>query len=114
MKGKYTVIPASHVDRQLIQHVQFISRVSIKAARHFRDEFEKVVDKLEENPLELPEKNQLDYMCGISDDELTRRFKESIRIDDEIRKVQGLPVARYDTESKRAYLLYPDGKIEYV
>ena len=56
----------------------------------------------------MPEKNQLDYMCGISDDELTRRFKESIRIDEEIRRVQGLPVARYD------YLLYPDGRIQYV
>ncbi len=28
--------------------------------------------------------NELDSTCGISDDELTQRFKESIRIDDEI------------------------------
>ena len=54
MKAKYTVIPASHVDRQLVQHIQFITRVSVKAARTFRDEFEKVLDKLEENPLEFP------------------------------------------------------------
>ena len=38
--------------------------------------------------------NELDSMCGISDEELTRRFKESIRIDDEVRKIKGLPVAR--------------------
>lgn len=62
----------------------------------------------------MPEKNQLDYMCGISDDELTRRFKESIRIDEEIRRVQGLPVARYDADMQKAYLLYPDGRIQYV
>ena len=31
--------------------------------------------------------NELDSMCGISDEELTRRFKESIRIDDEVRKI---------------------------
>ena len=30
--------------------------------------------------------NELDSTCGISDEELTQRFKESIRIDDEIRK----------------------------
>ena len=50
--------------------------------------------------------NELDSTCGISDEELTQRFKESIRIDDEIRKIKGLPVARYDDEKKRAYLEY--------
>ena len=58
--------------------------------------------------------NELDSMCGISDEELTHRFKESIRIDDEVRKIKGLPVARYDDETQRAYLEYPDGGREYV
>ena len=60
------------------------------------------------------EQNELDSTCGISDDELTERFKESIRIDNEIRRIKGLPVAKYDSESRRAYLEYPDGRIEYV
>lgn len=58
--------------------------------------------------------NGLDSTCGISDEELTQRFKESIRIDDEVRKIKGLPVARYDSKSKKAYLEYPDGRREYV
>lgn len=58
--------------------------------------------------------NELDSTCGISDEELTQRFKESIRIDDEIRRIKGLPVARYDIETKKAYLEYPDGRREYV
>ncbi len=58
--------------------------------------------------------NELDSTCGISDDELTQRFKESIRIDDEIRRIKGLPVARYDAVSQKAYLEYPDGRREYV
>jgi hypothetical protein len=58
--------------------------------------------------------NELDSTCGISDEELTRRFKESIRIDDEIKRIKGLPVARYDDETKQAYLEYPDGRREYV
>ena len=58
----------------------------------------------------MPEKNQLDYTCGLSDDEITRRFKEAIRIDEEIRAVQGIPQARYDEETKRAYLEYADGR----
>lgn len=63
---------------------------------------------------EINEKNELDYTCGISDDELTERFKESIRIDEEIRKIKGLPTSGYDAESKRAYILYPGGRKEYV
>jgi len=62
----------------------------------------------------MMEKNQLDSTCGISDEELTRRFEESIRIDEEIKRVKGTPVARYDVKSKKAYLLYPDGRIQYV
>ncbi len=53
--------------------------------------------------------NDYDTMCGLTDDELTERFKESIRIDNEIRRIKGLPVAKYDKVEKRAYLEYPDG-----
>jgi hypothetical protein len=56
----------------------------------------------------------LDSTCGISDEELTQRFEEAIRIDDEVRRIKGLPVARYDDETKKAYLEYPDGSREYV
>ncbi len=58
--------------------------------------------------------NELDSTCGISDEELTWRFKESIRLDDEERRIKGLPVARYDDETRRAYLEYPDGTRKYV
>lgn len=60
------------------------------------------------------EANELDSTCGISDDELTYLFKESIRIDNEIRRIKKLPVAKYDSKSKKAYLEYPDGRRVYV
>ena len=62
----------------------------------------------------MNEKNELDYTCGISDEELTRLFKESIRIDNEIRRIKGLPIAGYDKEKGKAYLEYPDGRREYA
>ena len=62
----------------------------------------------------IMELNELDSTCGLSDEELTERFKASIRIDNEIRRIKGLPTAKYDAEKKRAYLEYPDGRIEYV
>ena len=58
--------------------------------------------------------NELDSTCGISDEEMTYRFKESIRIDNEVRKIKGLPSAKYDSKLKKAYLEYPDGRREYV
>ncbi len=60
------------------------------------------------------DKNELDFTCGLSDDEIIRRFKEAIRIDEEIRTILGLPQARYDDKTKQAYLLYPDGKRTYI
>lgn len=58
--------------------------------------------------------NDLDRTCGLTDDELTERFKESIRIDNEIRRIKGLPIAKFDTEKKKPYIEYPDGRREYV
>lgn len=47
--------------------------------------------------------NELDSTCGISDEELTVRFKESIRIDKEVRKIKGLPIAGYDEAHRGQY-----------
>jgi len=58
---------------------------------------------------EFMDTNELDYTCGLSDEELTERFKASICIDN-----KGLPTAKYNAENKQAYLEYPDGRIEYV
>lgn len=60
------------------------------------------------------ELNELDSTCGISDAELTERFKESIRIDNEIKRIQGVPIAKFDKNAKVAYLEYADGRKEVV
>ena len=58
--------------------------------------------------------NDLDRTCGLTDDEMTERFKESIRIDNEIRRIMGAPTAKFDRELNKPYLEYPDGRREYV
>ena len=60
------------------------------------------------------EGNELDSTCGISDEELTERFKAAVNIDLEICRIKGLPIACYDSENEQAYLKYPDGRREYV
>lgn len=58
--------------------------------------------------------NELDSMCAVSDEELTKRFKEAIRLENEERRIKGEPIAKYDTEERRAYLEFPDGRRQYA
>ena len=60
------------------------------------------------------ELNELDSTCGISDEELTLRFKEAVRIENEIKKIKGIPIAGYDEEKRTAHLEYPDGRRKYA
>lgn len=57
--------------------------------------------------------NELDGMYGFTDEEVDRRFKEAVRISDEVRKIKGLPSARYDLEKQKVYWEYPDGRVVY-
>ena len=58
--------------------------------------------------------NELDSTCGVSDDELTARFIEAIRIDNEIKRIKGIPIQKYDHEKASSYLEYPDGRRIYA
>ena len=39
----------------------------------------------------MAKKNLLDFTCGLSDKELTRRFKKTIKLDEKARKMKGIP-----------------------
>lgn len=52
--AKYEVILNARLDQMLLKHAEFISRVSIPAAKRFRQEFAEVVRRLSENPYQFP------------------------------------------------------------
>ena len=62
----------------------------------------------------MSESNELDSTCGIPDEELNKRFIEAVRIDLEICRIKGLPIAIYDEENDCAYLEYPNGRKVYA
>ena len=62
----------------------------------------------------MNEEDELDSTCGVSDKEMTHRFQEAVRIDNEIKKIKGLPTQCWDEEKKESYILYPDGHREYA
>lgn len=57
--------------------------------------------------------NELDSMCGITDEELTKRFIEAVRIENEIKRVKGVPIACFDESIGKPYLLYENGRRDY-
>lgn len=62
----------------------------------------------------MNEENELDSTCGISDEELTRRFVEAVRIENETSKIKGDPIQKWDEETNRPYIEYADGSREYA
>ena len=58
--------------------------------------------------------NAIDSTCGVSDDELTKRFVEAIRIDNEINKIKCVSIQKYDHEKKQPYLEYPNDRRKYA
>ena len=58
--------------------------------------------------------NDYDYTCGVSDEELSYRFKEAVKIENEIKRIKGLPISKYDFEKKAPYKEYPDGRRVYA
>lgn len=62
----------------------------------------------------MEEENELDSMCGISDDEITERFSDAIRIGKEISRIKGTPITRYAPDKKAVYREYENGHIEYA
>lgn len=48
----------------------------------------------------MNEENELDSTCGVSDKEMTYRFQQGVKIENEIKQLKGLPIAGYDLEKK--------------
>lgn len=70
----------------------------------------------------LPEENRpvselfdpwLDLTMGMTDDEMTERFRLAVQISIWEKKIKGVPVPGWDRERKEAFLEYPDGHREY-
>ena len=51
---------------------------------------------------------------SMSDVALDRLLAGGVTLAIEKLKIKGLPIGRYDSETKRAYLEFPDGHREYV
>ena len=53
-------------------------------------------------------------IAGLKDDKVTQAFNDAVKHDIEKKQKKKLPIAKYDTESSRAYLESADGTRDYV
>ncbi len=51
---------------------------------------------------------------SLTDEEITRNFRESVNRAIADSRKKGLPVCGFDTETMQSYILYPDGRKEYA
>ena len=61
---KYRVVLAKRVDQMLLRHTEFLSRVSIPAAKAFYEEFRDILHRLGENPLQFPPEEDFNLPDG--------------------------------------------------
>lgn len=50
----------------------------------------------------------------MTDERMDKAFKMATEQAIESAKIMGIPIGKWDDEKKKAYLLYPDGRREYV
>ncbi len=60
------------------------------------------------------QEKEIDRTLGMTDDEMTLRFRKAIELEKALKTARGEPIAQFDQQTQKAYLEYPDGRREYV
>ena len=57
-------------------------------------------------------KKDVDKTLGMTDDEMTQRFKKAVELGKALKTARGEPIARFDKATGKVFLEYPDGRRE--
>lgn len=60
----YTLVIARRVDEMLLHHIAFLSRVSLPAAKKFRNDYAAILRRLAESPFQFPVETDLNLPEG--------------------------------------------------
>ena len=58
--------------------------------------------------------SNLDRTLGMTDEEMTLRFRKAVDLEKQLKIARGEPIARLDKTTGKVFLEYPDGRREYV
>ena len=101
------------VDRGLKDSADTLfERLGLNMTTAFNVFLRKAVD---ENAIPFPVSvKPMGFVDGLSSDDITRAFTGAVSKETSRNAKNGLPIARYDTDARRAYLETADGSREYV
>ena len=101
------------VDKELKESADFLfERLGLNMSVAFNMFLRKAVN---EDAIPFPvSTNSSGYGRGLSVDYITSAFNAAVTKDVNTNQHNGLPVAKYDTDKKQAYLESADGSREYV
>ena len=101
------------VDRELKESADFLfERLGINMSVAFNMFLRKAVS---EDAIPFPVSiNNTGLGHGLSAGYITSAFKTAVQNDVRVNQQKGLPIAKYDTVKKEAYLELPDGTREYI
>lgn len=54
----------------------------------------------------------IDKTLGMTDEEMTKRFRKAVELEKALKTARGEPIARFDKATGKTYLEYPDGRRE--
>ena len=100
------------VDRELKENAETLfNYLGLNMSNAVNIFLRKAVDQ---KGIPFPVNTDLQGFRELSDEDITRTFNNAVQQDIALKEKKGLPVAKYDTESKRAYLENADDTREYV
>ncbi len=113
MKAQSDVQVTIRVDKNLKESAESLfNRLGMNMSTAFNVFLRKAVS---ENAIPFPvsTKNSR-FIADYSEDDITNAFQAAVQSETAMKKQKGIPIARYDGETRRAYLEYPDGTREYA
>lgn len=61
----------------------------------------------------MPGKYTINKQIGEEDINQVKNIQKGVRLQVKLNQLKGLPIAKFDAKTKRAYLEYPDGRKEF-
>lgn len=98
--AEYRIVIAKRVDQMLLRHTEFLSRVSIPAAKTFYEEFKDVLHRLGDNPFQFPTEEDSNLSAGQYRKALfAKRYKAVFFVEDRTVYLDAVVDCRMDTKN---------------
>lgn len=97
--ANYKIIFAKRVDQMLLRHIEFLSRISVPAAKQFYREFEEIVHRMKDAPLQFPPEKDQNLPVGYRKAIFAKRYKVVFSVKEDTVYLDAVVDCRMDTHN---------------